>query len=180
MPTFQGNPSNSYRDVIVRSGLTNQMTVHRHSQKKMLKGTCVQTNFACISYRYYNKWSKTDTEHSVLRRRLFISKPTDGIQTDMSIWEVGAELVLSIILASYILLEHQYKHVSVCADLGFKSQQFLSDCLPFLVPIYTLSATIKRLAAMCVFPPALKEDPVAPIFLINYSYKWCHLASADH
>lgn len=35
----------------------------------------------------------------------------------------------------------------------------MSDCLPFPVPIYTLSATIKRLAAMCVFPAALTGCP---------------------
>lgn len=52
---------------------------------------------------------------------------------------------------------------------------FLSWC-----PFGLLSAIIKYLAAMCVLPLALKGDPVAPIFLIHCSYKWCHLASADY
>lgn len=38
-----------------------------------------------------------------------------------------------------------------------------------------ISATFMPLAAMCVFPPAVEGDPVAPILLIS-----CHLASAAH
>lgn len=153
--------------------------------KEILKENCFEITVILLLFFY---------RHITVKRLTAISYSCSSDQTvvdfkshrrnsdriDRAYWEVNAELDCFFLLASYILLAHQNRHVSACAALGLKSQLFMSDCLPFLVPILTLSATIKRLAAMCVFPPALKGDPVAPIFLINCSYKWCHLASPVH
>lgn len=77
--------------------------------------------------------------------------------------------LLLLVLASCILSAHQNRHVSMCAASGLKRYVWLPS-----FPGSHWDSTIKRLAAVCVFTPSLKADPVAPIFLINCSYKWNH------